>query len=84
MQIVFVVTRVMVTMTNHGLEESLAKANSCGFVNHALMPTRTTNSVISVNKFMWKQEPMLILMVKNGFNVNIPIVENGSIQTVRY
>ena len=82
MQTDFVGIKVLATMTNLGLEGNLVKASLCGFANHVLKHTKITNSVTSVNRSMLTLEIMLILMVKNGCNVNNVI--NGFTVTVKF
>ena len=81
MQTDFAGIKVLATMTSHGLAENLVKASSCGYASPVHRHTKITNSVTSVNRSTSTLETMLILMDKNGSNVNN--VTNGSTVVVK-
>lgn len=81
MQTDSVAIKVLEMIINIGQEESLEMENFFGFVNHVEMLTKTINIVIFVDKFILTMVRMLILMVKNGFNVKN--VTNGFIPNAK-
>ena len=81
MPIVFVGIKALATVTSHGLAENSEKVSLCGFVRPVHKLIKTINSATSVNRSMWTQEIMQILMVKNGCSVNNVI--NGCTATVK-
>jgi hypothetical protein len=64
-----------------GPEGNLVKASSCGYAKLVLLPTKTTNFAISVNRSMSTLVIMLTLMAKNGSSVSN--VTSGFIVTVK-